>query len=160
MKTHNPGFRFIISFVLGLLISGTVGLSGLQLSAAPLADDGSSSAATRPVEDLFFSSANLGVPTILVSSLTAVHTPDGNSVGPIGVQTYVQSLRADYPNTQFVITDIQTVNSLLVIDWQGTSDGMPIIPGRTLLRFDDGMATDVWFLNMNNVSPVSGMSIQ
>lgn len=101
-------------------------------------------------------SGNLGVADAFVTSTTEVNTPDNKLAGIDGVQQHRASLEARYPDASFQITDSRAVNNMLIVDWHGTVDGKVVYPGRTLIMIEDGTITEIWFLNLNTVSPVIG----
>ena len=160
----NRTARSSFSFVIALLVISTMGSLGAQASpvssTVPPVDIGAPAAVrlaadvTGQLSDNQLTSGDLGVALTLVSSDTVVHTLDDVLAGPAGVLAFTKSLKADYPDAQFVVTEFNTIGSLLIVEWQGTVDGMVVFPGRTLATIDNGTITDVRFLNLNNTSPL------
>ena len=160
----NRTARSSLSFIIALLIVSIAGSLGAQaspvFSTVPPVEVGAPAAArlaadvTGQLSGNQLTSGDLGVALTLVSSDTVVHTLDGELAGPAGILAFTQSLKADYPDAQFIVTEFNTVGSMLIVDWQGTVDGMVVFPGRTLATIDNGTITDVRFLNLNNVAPV------
>jgi hypothetical protein len=149
MHTHPRNQRpLIIDALLTIALLATI----LLYTQAPA---GAANVAGQP-GDSQFTTGDLGVANAFVTSTTEVNTPDGKLAGVDGVQQYLESLEARYPEASFQVTDARTVNSMLIVDWHGTVDGQVVFPGRTLITIEDGTITDIWFLNLNNVAPVQG----
>ena len=100
--------------------------------------------------------SDLGVAPELVIADTPVLSPDGTSAGPAAVETYLDSLRGDYPEAEFDTTEVHVVGGLTIIDWQGAIDDTVVVHGRTLITVDDGRIVRLSFLDLNDVAPVEG----
>lgn len=102
------------------------------------------------------STAFLGVALPRVSSDAVVYTPDAVLAGPIGVESFVDSIQDAHPNAQFDVTSTLTVNNFTMVDWHGTVDGMAVSPGRTMFTIEGGLITDIWFLSLHDLAPIQG----
>ena len=158
MHTHPRDQRpLIIDILLAIALFATIllhtqGTAGAaEIAAAP-----SFASVTGQSGDSHLTTGDLGVANAFVTSATVVNTPDRKLAGIDGIQQYLESLETRYPDASFQVTDIRTVNTLLIVDWHGTVEGTLVFPGRTLITIDDGAITDIWFLNLNDVSPAGG----
>jgi hypothetical protein len=138
----NP-FRLTPSILIALLLIAL----GLIMGGSAHAADG-------------FAGADLGVAPSVVGAETRIHTSDGTLTGPAGVETYVASLRQDYPGLEVEAGTSQVVGGLIIVDWQGTIDGDVVFPGRTLITVEHGAVTEVMFLNRGDIAPESGVTVQ
>lgn len=170
MKTRITNQRTSrLSFAIGIamLVGGALGVRAADASVSAIANppvDVAAPARAQAASEISaqiagtqISSADLGVTMPFMASNTVVHLPDGEIArftGPAGVESFIDSLSADFPNVEFSVTEFSSFGNLLVFDWQGTQDGVVVFPGRTLATVEGSTIKEIRFLNLNNVSPV------
>jgi hypothetical protein len=105
-------------------------------------------------------SSDIGVAPGLVTADTRVLSPAGTSAGPAAVDSFVDSLRHEYPGARFQTGEVYVYSGLMIVDWQGTiDDTVAVVNGRTLIGIDDGRITRVTFLNLSEVAPIDGAPV-
>jgi hypothetical protein len=136
---------FLAPFVIGLLLLTFNVESSRATSVAGM------------TADTHLTTGDLGVARPFVTDATIVTGPNGIAgTGAEGLERYIASLEARYPEARFETTRTHAVNSLIIVDWRATVDGTVVLPGRTLITIEDGTIAEIHFLNLNNVAPVQG----
>jgi predicted ester cyclase len=120
---------------------------------------GSGSSNEATVSRLFndvFSGKNAAACAELVAESAVIRTPDGLYTGHVGMNNFVDGLRASFPDASFRVTDMMTDGDTVVASWvmTGTQDGAfqsiaasgtPVtLNGITILRFELGMIVEEW----------------
>lgn len=147
MLSARADVRFPMPYLAPFLIALLLAITAVTARADGLSE---------PQAGLQVARDDFGVATALIAPNATVHTPDGRGAGQAGAAAYIASLHERFPEATFATSGSQVVGNLLIVDWQGVEDGRVVAPGRTLIRFENGVIAEIHFLNLNDVAPANG----
>jgi predicted ester cyclase len=149
----------IVGCMLGTLLSPW----GFRAYASPPMEDTGGSGGVAGNEDVayrllkeVFSGGNEAVSADLVAGTATTHTPEGDFTGAEGLNAFVASLRASFPDAAFAVNDLNATGDTAVVRWTmtGTQTGVyqgiaptgaaVVIDGSAILRFADGLIVENW----------------
>jgi predicted ester cyclase len=97
-------------------------------------------------------------PGELFTDDAAIHTPDGEFLGPAGAGEFVREIRAAFPTASFTIHHLETANNTVTVRWSmsgihyGEYQGEAakcagvILDGAAIIRFEDRLIDEQWLL--------------
>ncbi|HEV2066142.1 MAG TPA: ester cyclase [Thermomicrobiales bacterium] len=162
-RPRRPFFLFRAMVIATILVTSLLfPVSQGVTASAPATDTGgpgsglsNEATAFRLFNDVF-SGKNAAACPELVAESARIYTPDGVYAGHEGMNSFVDGLRASFPDARFRVTDLVTDGDTVVASWvmTGTQDGAfqdiaatgasVSLNGVTILRFEGSMIAEEW----------------